>query len=454
MNKKSILFFICLQWVVVSNAQWDSVGQNLRERSKYPDYGYVEALCTYQGKLVAGGFFDSIVNHIPAQGLAQWNGSQWDTITRGVEYPAALLVYNGNLVVLGYYPPQYSYIGQWDGSEWDTVGPRVGTFAQWGPNLTALCAYNGNLYMAGGGLTTDGTFDPGILKLDSGNWRGLHVNDVSIVGMTVYQNKLYLGGTFNVNGIHNIATWNDTVWAPVGTGVSYGGGAGFYGNWVSGLFVWNGKLYVGGLFDSAGGQPARNIAVWDGHTWSPLGKGINGNVEIFTAYHDTLIVGGEFDSAGEVGCNNIAEWDGSAWHAMGKGIMEATKGLEAYVNALCVYNGALYVGGQFDSAGGIYAVNIARWGTPNSTDTAVYTGALKIYPNPSRGMFTLQADSYQPMANSYIEIYNVLGQKIYTANLSPGLNQINLIGKASGIYLYKVTSANGGLHEGKLVIER
>lgn len=450
MKVKAILFFICFQWVSVSNAQWNSVGENHRDRGKYAPNSYIEALCTYQGKLMVGGVFDSIGNHIPAPGLVQWNGTRWDTITRGVENPAALLVDNGNLVALGYYPPQESFIGQWNGTVWDTVGPRLGSFAQWGPALNALGEYNGNLYVAGEELNGYYTLiNPGILKLDSGNWHGLvNAQDLIVWGMAVYQNKLYLGGTFNVNGTHNIATWNDTVLAPVGTGIDSGRGS------VSGLFVWNGKLYAGGIFDSVGGHAARNVAVWDGYTWSPLGKGVNGGAGVFAIYHDTLIVGGQFDSAGGIKCNNIAEWDGTSWHAMGRGITSAPKGAESYVGALCVYNGELYVGGQFDSAGGMYALNIARWGTPSSTDTAMYTGALKIYPNPSSGIFTLQANSQQLIANSHIDIYNALGQKIYSANLSPGLNQINLSGKASGIYIYKVTSANGNTIKGKLLIER
>jgi hypothetical protein len=102
MNKKAILFFICLQWVVgISYAQWDSVGQNHKDRGKHVFNFYIDALCTYQGKLVVGGDFDTIGNYIPAPGIAQWDGTRWDSINKGVMDPAALLVYNGNLVALG-----------------------------------------------------------------------------------------------------------------------------------------------------------------------------------------------------------------------------------------------------------------------------------------------------------------------------------------------------------------
>jgi hypothetical protein len=51
----------------------------------------------------------------------------------------------------------------------------------------------------------------------------------------------------------------------------------------------------------------------------------------------------------------IARWNGSAWSALGTG----TSG---WVLAVAVNNSDVYVGGFFDSASGVPAKNIAKYG--------------------------------------------------------------------------------------------
>jgi len=80
---------------------------------------------------------------------------------------------------------------------------------------------------------------------------------------------------------------------------------------------------------------------------------------------------------------------------------------------------------------------------------------VTLYPNPSNGVFQIQANSQQLMANSRIEVYNALGQKVYAANINAATTQIDLSNQAAGVYLYKVITETGGLiGEGKLMIEK
>ncbi|MBK8875082.1 MAG: hypothetical protein IPN13_14665 [Bacteroidetes bacterium] len=48
-------------------------------------------------------------------------------------------------------------------------------------------------------------------------------------------------------------------------------------------------------------------------------------------------------------------WNGSQWLAMGDGIPGG------YVTSICILNGDVYVGGNFENAGGVPVKNIARW---------------------------------------------------------------------------------------------
>ncbi len=83
-------------------------------------------------------------------------------------------------------------------------------------------------------------------------------------------------------------------------------------------------------------------------------------------------------------------------------------------------------------------------------------GQITIYPNPNNGQFTIQSSVVS--SQSSVEIYNVIGEKVYSNYQITNLSnyQINLSGEPNGIYLYRVISSENGnlLGEGKLVIEK
>lgn len=87
------------------------------------------------------------------------------------------------------------------------------------------------------------------------------------------------------------------------------------------------------------------------------------------------------------------------------------------------------------------------------TENADYT----LYPNPNNGVFTIQMmPDTLLMLHSEIQIYNILGEKIYSTSFvihnSPFT--INLTGQPSGVYLYRLSDDSGNLlGMGKFVIE-
>jgi hypothetical protein len=90
-------------------------------------------------------------------------------------------------------------------------------------------------------------------------------------------------------------------------------------------------------------------------SWSSLpGGGMNDWVYASTVYNGALIVGGKFTSAGGVSANHIARWDGSSWTPLGAGV-------NGKVNALTVYKGKLVAAGEFTDAGGLPVNFIAQW---------------------------------------------------------------------------------------------
>lgn len=182
----------------------------------------------------------------------------------------------------------------------------------------------------------------------------------------ILNNVLYMGGFFTVltpegNWYNNVARLHNGSWTTCGNGQGIDG-SGMDGN-VYCMIVYNGNLYAGGAFGSAGGDPlypqeVRYIARFDGNAWQPVGLGVNDKITDMIVYNGVLVVSGYFTEAGGVPANHIAYWNGISWHALGSG-------MNGKVTALAVHDGYLYAGGLFDTAGGQYAKNIAKWDGTN-----------------------------------------------------------------------------------------
>lgn len=86
---------------------------------------------------------------------------------------------------------------------------------------------------------------------------------------------------------------------------------------------------------------------------------------------------------------------------------------------------------------------------------------VKVYPNPSNGIFSVAiTNSGSGITNSEyrIEVYNVLGEKIYSSQYSIHNTQyqIDLSNQPNGMYFYRVTEEKGDtfIAGGKLVVQK
>ena len=137
--------------------------------------------------------------------------------------------------------------------------------------------------------------------------------------------NLYIGGQFGAVGntlATNVAKWNGSSWTALGAGL---GDLLKYGDYVAALAVSGSDLYAGGWFTNAGGIAVNNIAKWNGSSWTALGSGlttgINGAlVDALAVSGSDLYAGGGFTRAGGNPANNIAKWNGTSWTALGSGL--------------------------------------------------------------------------------------------------------------------------------------
>jgi hypothetical protein len=182
-----------------------------------------------------------------------------------------------------------------------------------------------------------------------------------------------VGGVFPTAGgvsASNIARLNPTTgaWSALGSGVSNGDF-----DVVRALAALpGGDVIVGGRFDSAGGVAARNIVRYNPSTgvWSAIGGGSGINVNALAVLPGgDLVAGGEFTTVGGLPVNNITRWNGSAWSTLGTGITGG--GSYPSVNALATLpNGDLIAGGAFYTAGGNPSAFFARYTFGNPADVA------------------------------------------------------------------------------------
>ena len=375
-----------------NGTSWSALGTGVN--------GAVYALALTGSDLYVGGSFSS-VSGLAITNLAKWNGTSWSAVGGGVSYRSdyyaagnvnALLVSGGNVYVAGSFnqagSASVTNLAIWNGTSWAGIGKAADQ------PVSAIAISGGNTYAAGYFRRFGDVNTQGVAKWNGSAWAGLttgtglglgdEVEAVLANGSDVYVAGHFIQvGSLSVTGI---AKWNGSAWSALGTGL----GQGDYSSGVSALALSGLNLYAAGSFTNAGNVSVNHAAKWDGSAWSALGTGIGTTNEYSTlnaiaVNGSTVYVGGSFQSAGGVPVNNIAQWDGATWSALGNGV-SGMIGMGG-VYALAVSGGNLYAGGAFTNAGTVTALNLAKW--DGSTWSAVGGGVGQL--NDISGFYSVHA---------------------------------------------------------------
>jgi trimeric autotransporter adhesin len=274
------------------------------ERFGDPSLASVWALAFVGGKLHAGGDFTT-AGDAAAENWAVHDGTRWsvpgDGVTGGSPY--VLAPYRDGVVVAGGFTMsgerRITHAGVWSEAGWQTFGQGV-SYSEYA--------------------------------------------DGNVFALDVTDGKLTAGGVFDQAGpvrVGSVAEWRDDAWHDMAGGL----GQLIVLPKVAGMLRVGGDLYVTGAFATAGGAAARNIARWDGETWSALGSGLNGPGYALVEHGGKVYVGGTFSTAGETAGNGVAAWDAAtqAWSPLGN-----APGFDHDVLSLAVVGDRyLVVGGHF-----------------------------------------------------------------------------------------------------------
>ncbi len=361
------------QW---DGSNWSALGGGLN--------GDVYAIAVDgSGHVYVGGVFTS-AGGISAQKIAMWDGAAWTALDAGIsnEYPKNSRVYSlaldrfGFLYAGGFFTQAggkpTKNIARWDGSTWSALGEGIGSTPTDDPAVLALATDNrGNLYAGGHFASAGGVNTLNIARWNGENWSGLGGGvqsenfNVAVTSILADGGNLYVGGNLKAAGgnpMENITKWNGTGWESLSSGVR--GVWNVFSSIIAGMAMdRDGRIFIVGNFDLAGGQCADTVAFWDGTSWSGLGEGTSVDGMIFDMISDHkggYYATGGFVCAGGKIVNHIAHWDGATWSGLDSGLSGVT-GYALPETLALDGNGNLYVAGWFTQAGNVQVNNIAKW---------------------------------------------------------------------------------------------
>lgn len=373
-----------------NGTSWSMLGSGM-------NHGTVRCLQVLpNGNLVAAGTFTA-VGGLPAYGYAIWDGSGLSGIPSIPFLPQAndmTLAPNGDLLIAGLSGTAYRY----DGTNWSAFGSSMehgnGNYTPW---LYAIESTPWGVVTSGRFQRVAGLDAEGMAIHFGVDWQPMLTGLLSPVSaITRGSGRMLVGGAFaQVDGlsVNGIAAYDGAGWSALGGGFS-GGPIGMFGQVLDIVEMPNGDVYAGGTFVNAGGLPAAGIAHWDGSSWSQLGGGLVASSgspavrDILLLANGDLAVTGWFSSAlGGPQLDNLARWDGVSWSAIGQGLPNS------YLSRLAqLPNGNLVAGGTFFgptglSIDGVRIFDGTSWSAPGGglapefPQGSVWVSDLLVLPN-------------------------------------------------------------------------
>lgn len=313
-----------------------------------------------KGEIYALGAFATANNNAlavdplrPVNGVAYWDGEKWNPMGSGMNVPAegAIAVApNGDVYVTGNFTTiggvAANRIAKWNGSAWSALGTGLN-----GAGRALAIAPNGDVYAGGTFTTAGGVTVNYIARWDGLQWRRLGQfggldNFVLSIDMTPDGLTLYVGGDFSFESsgsgtdLNFVASYNTI------TGLFSAMGDGFNTTVHAVRLAKSGIVYAGGQFVSSADTLTSllRVAQWNGSAWTPLGSGVNERVRgIETFENGDVLLTGWFTTAGGKPAKNMALWNGSTFFNLDAQIDSTTT--QMLYKGLALPNGDIYVGG-------------------------------------------------------------------------------------------------------------
>ena len=217
----------------------------------------------------------------------------------------------------------------------------------------------------------------------------------------------------------------------------------------------DGRIIIGGDFTLCHGISRNRIARLNSNgshdiSFNP-GSGANGIIRTISIQSDgKIIIGGDFTTYNGTPTNYFARLNADGTLDTAFNIGTGPNGL---VRSISIQSdGKIIIGGDFTSYNGIGRNRIARINSDSALSNPSFDfSTTVIYPNPSNGYFNLKIDDN--VTTKTIEVYTLLGQKIYSKQITENTSALDLSNQPKGIYIYKINTLYGESKSGKLIID-
>ena len=380
-----------------SGSGWQSFGSG-PSYDPYADAN-VFAVVPVESHVYVGGYFDQ-AGAVPVGSVAEWTGSEWLSMAGGLKGANGLATVYGmlrigaDLYVTGSFASAgggaAANIARWNGTGWSALGSGLnGTGYALALLGDKLCV--GGSFSAAGATAANGVaaWDPATATWSA--FGNAPAYDDAVLGLAVIGDRyLVIGGKYNafraggrdlVRGLNGLTIFDtQAAVAPedplagylILAGVQQSRGTGT----VRALTVLGGDLYIGGTFDTAGvvqlatppelGFSAANLAVWHFGTdggWTTPGGTDQPVMALTTLDGSQLVLGGWFGAAGPIAASGVAEYVPAtgAWSTYGSGVGPGERGVRRVEALAQDATTGLWVGGTFNTAGGVPSCSLALW---------------------------------------------------------------------------------------------
>ncbi len=349
----------------------------------------VTTVASFRGRLFAGGqfsFTDTNATHgLAVWDGTNWNIFESVTGRVGVLRVVNDALYVGG--VLGFPGDTNRYaVARWDGAQWETFGSVVKACFHCGEaSVHALAVSGEEIILLGSFNYLAGLPIGGHARFDGQEWKQFPLNvSGSLRDVAFHGGELFVAGQFfaisdNVtsDSVTNVARWTGTNWTAVGEhlGIATWPLEGVDDDSVDGLHSAGNVLYAIGDFARSGSSPMDGVARWNGGAWEALGTNImavnDRRAAIGTSPDGRIFIGGYFESLRGRPTGHIAEWDGVHWQPLGPDTARGVGESIGFVFSLATHGPDVYAGGIFRSAGTVRSGALARLTPAGATNVGI-----------------------------------------------------------------------------------
>lgn len=385
---------------------------------------------------------------------AQWIATSGPSFQNGYVPQSTCMAIKGSTIFVGTAASGMFYSNN-NGSSWTET-----TTGLTSSNIRKIAISGTNIFLAtsSAGIFKSGNNGSSWTAVNNGGFSVLNgINCLSAVGTKLFCSPGANGGLY-------LSTDNGTLWTNVSSNLP---------NQFFTTVVGSGtNIFAGGL--SGWGSGGVFLSTDDGSSWSAVNNGAltGGNISSLAINNSNIFAGG--------GNMFLSTDNGNNWVLI-------NTGLSGYISSIIIDGTNIFAGtgsGVFLSTNNgtswtpvntglgnlsIKALNISGTNIIAATDSLVWirplsemtTGINKedtdkniqatIYPNPSNGFFSITLQNFT--SKIQLEIYNILGERVYSAQINADKSEIDLGNKPKGIYFYHLQNDKKILGRGKVIIE-